>query len=61
MRLPRLSKRRELITPTGGLAEVAEYRPYGTDDPGFTHLRDELAKYNPASGVVDSIVSVLTP
>jgi ABC-type enterochelin transport system substrate-binding protein len=41
--------------------EVAEYRPYATDDPDLTHLRDELAKYNPASGVVDSIVSVLTP
>jgi ABC-type glycerol-3-phosphate transport system substrate-binding protein len=39
--------------------EVAEYRPYPTDDPTFAKLRGELAKYNPAPGVVDQIVSVL--
>ena len=39
--------------------EVAEYRPYPTDDPTFAKLRGELAKYNPAPGVADQIVSVL--
>ena len=41
--------------------EVAEYRPYPADDPDFTKLRTGLAKYNPSPGVVDQIVSVLTP
>jgi hypothetical protein len=41
--------------------EVVEYRPYPTDDPNFTKLRDELAKYNPGPGVVDKIVSALEP
>jgi DNA uptake protein ComE-like DNA-binding protein len=41
--------------------EVVEYRPYDIGDPDLTHLRDELAKYNPAPGVVDLIVSVLEP
>lgn len=41
--------------------EVVEYRPYDAADPDLTHLRDELAKYNPAPGVVDLIVSVLEP
>jgi ABC-type glycerol-3-phosphate transport system substrate-binding protein len=40
--------------------EVEEYRPYDTDDTSFTHLREELAKYNPSDGVVDDIVSTLT-
>jgi hypothetical protein len=40
--------------------EVTEYRPYPTDDPNFTSLRKELAKYNPAAGVVDQIVATLT-
>lgn len=39
--------------------EIAEYRPYTADDPNFTKLRTELAKYNPGPGVVDKIVSVL--
>ena len=39
--------------------EVEKYRPYPTDDPNFTKLRDELAKYNPGPGVVDKIVSAL--
>ena len=39
--------------------EIQEYRPYPTDDPGFTKLRGELAKYNPGPGVVDKIVSAL--
>ena len=39
--------------------QVEEYRPYPTDDPGFTKLRGELAKYNPRPGVVDKIVSAL--
>ena len=41
--------------------EVEEYRPYPTDDPNFTKLRDELAKYNPGPGVVDKIVAALEP
>jgi len=41
--------------------EVEEYRPYPADDPNFTKLRGELAKYNPGPGVVDKIVSVLAP
>ena len=41
--------------------EIAEYRPYPTDDPTFAKLRDELAKYNPGDGVVDLIVATLVP
>ena len=41
--------------------EVSEYRPYPADDPNFTTLRQELAKYNPGPGVVDQIVAVLQP
>lgn len=41
--------------------EVVEYRPYPTDDPNFTMLREELAKYNPAPGVIDQIVAILEP
>ncbi len=39
--------------------EADEYRPYSVDDTGYTKLRGELAKYNPASGVVDTIVARL--
>lgn len=39
--------------------EVVEYRPYDASDPDLTQPRDELAKYNPAGGVVDLIISVL--
>ena len=39
--------------------EVDEYRPYPEDDPNFVKLRGELAKYNPAVGVVDQIVAQL--
>ena len=39
--------------------EADEYRPYSVDDTGYTKLRGELAKYNPASGVVDAIVARL--
>jgi len=41
--------------------EVVEYRPYSADDPDFMTLREELAKYNPAPGVVDQIIAVLEP
>jgi hypothetical protein len=41
--------------------EVIEYRPYPTDDPNLTTLRDNLAKYNPGPETVDAIVSALTP
>jgi hypothetical protein len=40
--------------------EVVEYRPYPTDDPSFAKLRQNLAKYNPAPGVVDQIIATLT-
>lgn len=40
--------------------EVEEYRPYDTDDPEFTHLREELAKYNPSDETVNQIISTLT-
>ena len=39
--------------------EVEEYRPYAEDDAGYSKLRGELAKYNPAPGVVDSIIALL--
>ncbi len=39
--------------------EVDEYRPYDTDDTDYAKLRRELAKYNPAPGVVDAIVAQL--
>ena len=41
--------------------EVVEYRPYPTDDPNLTKLRDNLAKYNPGQETTDLIVSALTP
>lgn len=41
--------------------EVVEYRPYPTDDPNLTKLRDNLAKYNPGQETTDKIVSALTP
>jgi hypothetical protein len=40
--------------------EVIEYRPYAVTDTSFTKLRGQLAKYNPAVGVVDKIVSALS-
>lgn len=40
--------------------EVVEYRPYDDSADGFPRLREELAKYNPADGVVDKIISVLS-
>ncbi len=40
--------------------EVEEYRPYDVSDPTMASLRQELAKYNPAAGVVDDIVASLT-
>lgn len=40
--------------------EVVEYRPYPTDDPTLAKLRQNLAKYNPAPGVVDQIVASLS-
>jgi hypothetical protein len=41
--------------------EVVEYRPYPTDDPNLTKLRDNLAKYNPGQETIDKIVSALQP
>lgn len=41
--------------------EVEEYRPYDAADTEWTHLRDELAKYNPDPAVVDQIVATLEP
>jgi DNA uptake protein ComE-like DNA-binding protein len=39
--------------------EVTEYRPYAASDTNWTKLRGELAKYNPAPGIVDQIIAVL--
>ncbi len=39
--------------------EVDEYRPYSVDDTNYTKLRGELAKYNPAPGVVETIIAQL--
>jgi hypothetical protein len=41
--------------------EVVEYRPYPTDDPNLTKLRQSLAKYNPGEDTIEKIVSALTP
>ncbi len=40
--------------------EVDEYRPYPTDDPSFSKLRRELAKYNPSPETVEKIISALS-
>ena len=40
--------------------EVQEYRPYDAGDANLTKLRQNLAKYNPAAGVVDKIVATLS-
>lgn len=50
-----------ISSPVQWAKEVAEYRPYATDDPTFPKLRQELAKYNPGPGVVDQIVATLAP
>ena len=47
--------------PARWAEEAVEYRPYPTDDPNLTKLRDNLAKYNPGQETVDKIVSALTP
>jgi hypothetical protein len=47
--------------PASWTREVIEYRPYPADDANFAKLRNELAKYNPAPGVVDKIVATLKP
>jgi hypothetical protein len=47
--------------PERWAVEVVEYRPYPTDDPDLTKLRDNLAKYNPGQETTDKIVSALTP
>ncbi|MEN3272475.1 MAG: hypothetical protein V7636_1236 [Actinomycetota bacterium] len=39
--------------------EVTEYRPYDTVDADMTHLRQELAKYNPGQATIDAIVACL--
>jgi hypothetical protein len=41
--------------------EVITNRPYPANDPNLGKLRQNLAKYNPGPGVVDKIVSALTP
>jgi hypothetical protein len=46
--------------PANWTREVLEYRPYPTNDATFAKLRGELAKYNPAAGVVDKITSALS-
>jgi hypothetical protein len=46
--------------PSNWAREVQEYRPYDAGDANLTKLRQNLAKYNPAAGVVDKIVSTLS-
>ncbi len=46
--------------PSSWAREVQEYRPYATNDPNLAKLRQNLAKYNPAAGVVDKIVATLS-
>ena len=46
--------------PAAWAREVQEYRPYNSSDPNLPKLRQNLAKYNPAPGVVDKIVSALS-
>jgi DNA uptake protein ComE-like DNA-binding protein len=41
--------------------EVVEYRPYDSNDPDLTSLRQNLKKYNPGEETVNKIVSALTP
>ena len=48
-----------ISNPSKWAREVEDYRPYFVDDTDFTKLRGELAKYNPAPGVVDSIIELL--
>jgi hypothetical protein len=48
-----------ISSPAQWAREVAEYRPYPTDDPTFAKLRGELAKYNPSPATVDQIVATL--
>jgi DNA uptake protein ComE-like DNA-binding protein len=50
-----------VANPSRWSAEVIEYRPYPANDPNLGKLRQNLAKYNPGPGVVDKIVSALTP
>ena len=40
--------------------EVDEYRPYPATDANLPKLRQNLVKYNPGPGVVDSIVAALS-
>ncbi len=49
-----------ISNPPKWAREVDECRPYPEDDPGFAKLRRELTKYDPAAGVVNSIVELLT-
>jgi hypothetical protein len=46
--------------PSAWAREVEEYRPYAASDTNMTKLRQNLAKYNPAPGVVDKIVATLS-
>lgn len=48
-------------TPGRWADEIIEYRPYPAGDPTLAKLRQNLAKENPPPGVVDKIVSALTP
>jgi hypothetical protein len=41
--------------------EVVEYRPYDTNDPNLTKLRQSLVKYNPGEDTINKIVGALKP
>ena len=47
--------------PDAWADEIIEYRPYDPADPDLPKLREELGKYDPPEGLVDQIVSALTP
>jgi hypothetical protein len=49
-----------ISNPARWAVEVEEYRPYPTNDPNMAKLRQNLAKYNPGPGVVDSIIAALS-
>ncbi|MDP9253155.1 MAG: hypothetical protein M3O80_09130 [Chloroflexota bacterium] len=42
------------------IIEVQEYRPYPTDDPTFSKLKSNLAKYNPSADTLTRILAALT-
>ena len=48
-----------ISNPSRWAMEVEEYRPYPTNDPGLSKLRQNLAKHKPGPGVTDAIIAAL--